>query len=461
MDSSNQYHGVFRLLIPLSEIEYFEKKWLFAAYEVVNSFPGFITRHVLQILKKDDFVEFVIVLVFDSLENYRNYLVSLERSRVVSNLHIHGIISYDSIDNGNFQELLMPNDSIHAVENTTTNSIKRISLHNTMTSAPKALPPSKWKLTLLLIHCVYITVVASNFSMSSFVMANSNIPKGMRIFITITHIVIMLQYAGLPLVMSIPFVNKWLRARRKHSEDMFPIELILDQGLKIFALRIDSLQIHNNVNNHEKQLRRLEKIEKRLESLRDMNSLVLSELAKLESNKHNIKKNISDDRHVKTVAGYCSYDSNTTITGDRDGGGSSVNMTDEDSHIPPDSTPTFVLPLRPIIPSPSNSTSRSTAHSRDVKPKDFNISNLIDISKLVQHNHSQKQDEDTIAVVAAGVDSMSSNGNDITHTQNVGVALPHSQHKSKITLAVRHFVKWEYVLEFEKWTNEMDREMAK
>jgi superfamily I DNA and/or RNA helicase len=45
----------------------------------------------------------------------------------------------------------------------------------------------------------------------------------------------------------------------------------------------------------------------------------------------------------------------------------------------------------------------------------------------------------------------------ITHTKTDAV----SKTNHPITLAVRHYVKWECALEFEKWTDEMDAEMSR
>ena len=229
----------------------------------------------------------------------------------------------------------------------------RISSHNTINKVPSSLPPPKWKLAIIITIEVYIALTLVNLSGSVDAMLAADMPLGLVLFLSVSHVVLLLTYAGLPLLMSVPIVNKWLRmARRCDPSQMHPLHAVLDQGLQIFSVKMKPQQVPHEV------LSRIKTLESRVDKLLEMNKSLQAEVNTLQ-----------------------------TVTS-------------------------------PLL-SPAN--------------------------KLEDDAF-----EDVVANKAAKIAS------DRQSSSNLG-----SDRSAPLTMAVRHYIKWEYQIDFINWTKEMDDEMRK
>jgi antibiotic biosynthesis monooxygenase (ABM) superfamily enzyme len=431
-NASFSHHGVFRLLIPNKEKTYFEKVWLPHAYEVQLTFQGFKGRHVHHLSARDGFSEFVIVVVFESLEYFRNYLTSTERLNLMNDLINRGIVvsvlnEYGGVlegdingishhDGATVNPLLGDVDSaLNKMETGLNKSDKfknnRISIGHSLPQIPKAMPPPKWKLTLVLIHAVFISVMVSNFSGSQIVMAEAGMPKGLYMFITIMHLIIMLQYAGLPLVMSIKPLDRWIKAPRMSPEDMFPLHCILDQGLGLFIAKNNAPAIPKEV------LRRIEVLESRVDTLRHINYKLKEELGHAKQLPHNLTdihattptepEHTFSMHHSQSFPVLHDKDSNSSFLPSSQSYHNNSNLVDPVSQV--------VSKYYPLYMAHKDETHQNNPH-RKLSIDDINIPRLQSVE---------------------------------------------SEADNHVSLAVRHYVKWECALEFEKWTDEMDEEMAR
>lgn len=436
-NTSKYHHGVFRLLVPLAEKDFYENEWLHSAYEVQTTFKGFCSRHVHFIKYSEGFAEYVVVLVFDSQVNYRNYLVSPERVEIMGNLTLHNIINNQINAYGGLQSVDLETDNFNPLirgEDTRSNSIEsesgtgtgtksvahsRITLQNTLPQIPKKLPPPKWKMALIIINTVYICILVSNFSGFGAAMVKAGLPKGLALFISILHLILMLQYAGLPIIMSTKLVDHWLKQPRIPPEDMSPILCVLDQGLMMFAARNASIAIPTEL------LRRIDKLEARLEKVRDMNHF-------LENKWNDIamhgSKSTSDLLHM-------------THHGD-------MYHKHEDGNV-----------------------SQHTNHDHVIQHSDISRTPNKDAlgSKVLQQQQATKSAHPTphLNMLSSPETAVTLMKNDLTsysvitaNTANTVPSTPQSE-KEAITCMIRHYVKWECVSEFESWTQAMEDEMAK
>jgi antibiotic biosynthesis monooxygenase (ABM) superfamily enzyme len=347
-ENVNTYDVVTHVIVPKSKNTFF-KKWLTETYDEVSMFQGFISRRVNEMSSTDQYLEYVIINIFQSYETFKDWYVSQERTKLMKKLKDHHIQwNVMNAYGGDVEDDHTQTFNHHSrVSN-------RIHLQNSLMKIPKPLPPPKWKLTLILIVSIYALVVAFIFSGQFDIYLEAGLPKSFIYFFFVTQLVTLNVYALAPLVMELPFVDKWLRAERPNLATMNPLLAALDQGLKIFAVKVSPPP-------HPELVRRIDALERKLDRLREV--------------EYNLKQALQKSH---------SPSPNTF----------SPNF-DEESP---------VHALRSIEASVEKITTRRRSNS------EMKLSN---------------------------------------------------RHKHKITMAVRHYVKWEYLLEFEDWINQMEAEMNK
>jgi antibiotic biosynthesis monooxygenase (ABM) superfamily enzyme len=351
LENQHTFDAVTDFIVPISQNEFFQK-WLIESYDEAASFKGFVSRHVHEIAQRDGYQEFVTVLIFRSYQTFKDWYTSTERSNLFKKLKKHHIQwSMMNAYGGNIEAKDLLDHQNHP-------KTSRITLQNSLVKIPKPMPPPKWKLTIVLIVSIYVLVVSYVSSGQSEVLFQAGLPRSFIYFIFVAQLVIVNVYALAPLVMEIPFVDAWLRMRRSDPESMHPIHAVLDQGLKMFAVKISPPP-------HPDLLRRLDTLERKIEKLREV--------------EHNLKLSIQSSNSPE---------------------------------------------LQPLI----------------ANAQEFHISSIRNIESSVEHIKRTEY----------------------RRRSNSDIMIPsNTPNKHKISMAVRHYVKWECVLEFEDWTNKMEAEMSK
>lgn len=378
--TSTKIDTIIHITVSTSKRAYLED-WLIRIYEVLITFKGFRARHVHILSNNDKFIEYAIILVFDDINLLNLWLTSSERTEKTNELLLKGIKIYTigAYGSGISSDELMISDTISnktiKVELSTTP--KRLKLHDNLKSIPRPLPPPKWKLTIITISLIYITLLVVGIGGSIRNMYLNNLPNGVITFFTLLHVVPFAMYALIPLFMSIPIINYWLRIPRTCSpEEMHPIYALFDQGLKMFANKIEIIPIDI--------LQRLDRLEIKIDKLRIIN--------------HNLNLEL---RSIK-------------------------QSSELDSNTPP-----------PNVDNNNNSIIQShNTHIIDKKEEHI----LHQINNFISNKTNQ---------------SMNDNNTIDNNTNNT------IDKDGYITMAVKHFIKWEYIYDFELWTNEIDNEMKK
>ena len=350
--TSDTADAVTNFIVPISKKEFF-KQWLINSYDEISVFKGFISRHVHEVAQRDGYIEYVTVIIFESYSAFKEWYTSNERMKILKSLKQANIQwSMMNAYGGNIEDVdTSPYSKNH---HKLTN---RITLQNSLVKIPKPIPPPKWKLTLTLIISIYVIVVSYVYSGQFEVLHKHQFPKSFIYFIFVSQLVIINVYALAPLIMELPFVDAWLRMKRADPATMHPIHAVLDQGLKMFAVKISPPP-------HPDIIRRFDILERKIEKLREV--------------EHNIKVALQNSP----------YDLE------------SIQTNEEESE--------------PLIKSLTN-----------LEPS---------LTRAKQITERRRSNSDIFATK--------------DHPP-----------KHKITMAVRHYVKWERVLEFEDWTNEMETEM--
>jgi antibiotic biosynthesis monooxygenase (ABM) superfamily enzyme len=352
-DDTTTYDIVTHVIVPLSKNEFF-KKWLNDTYDEVSMFRGFVSRRVHEIDARDGYIEYVIINIFQSYETFKEWYVSTERHSLMNQLKHHHI-QWTVLNAYGGQED-EGNSTNHPIAS------NRINLQNSLVKIPKPLPPPKWKLTLILILSISIVVVSYVFSGQSDVYVAHHLPLPFIYFIFVCQLVIINVYALAPLVMEIPWLDKWLRAPRPDPETMHPLHATLDQGFKIFAVKMSPPP-------HPDLVHRLDSLERKIEKLREV--------------EYNLKIALQ--------------------------------------HSHPSVFPSS--PSSSLEDGPFSSSSSSPIHS--IRSVETTLARVL----------NRRRSNSDLKVM--------------------------NRHKHKITMAVRHYVKWECVLEFQDWSKKMEAEMNK
>eukprot|EP00602_Paraphysomonas_sp_CaronLab_P003734 CAMPEP_0185033938 /NCGR_PEP_ID=MMETSP1103-20130426/23366_1 /TAXON_ID=36769 /ORGANISM="Paraphysomonas bandaiensis, Strain Caron Lab Isolate" /LENGTH=440 /DNA_ID=CAMNT_0027570389 /DNA_START=66 /DNA_END=1388 /DNA_ORIENTATION=+ len=351
-----RYNGVIQVFIPQHYQQVFENEWLPDIYDTVISYRGFRKRHVLKLSTSDNYIEYAVILGFDTLNDYTDWVTSSDRLQRVKKLKNIGAFVYKLNDYGGRVQKGAP------VESSGNTKPSRISLQNTVSNRPTPRPPAKWKLSIIIVVCIFCALLVVGSGGSITVMRDAGIPLGAVYMLTLMHIIPVLIYSMLPLLMGIQFVNNWLRHPRPPASELHPLLAVLDQGLQMFAPAPVS-PVPPAV------MQRLNKLEQRLELIRKMN--------------HSLKTRLED--------------------------------------VVPNSTDTANDMMRLESDSRQQLLQRKETHTNEMAEQ---------IGERIRHYDNLKYDE----------------------AKGDGIVGP-------LSLAVRHFVKWECVEDFEQWTDKMDAEM--
>ena len=283
-DSKMQnYTAVFQTAVPKKFKEFFEKQWLSDILHDVSGYKGYRYRTVHLLTSQGDYLEYAVCLNFDSIENLSKWVTSPNRQARIDKLnsiggHCHRIGQYGGASQ-KISTSTSPFGSKTAISDNeggnSVGSVQRIELQDLCSIIPRPLPPPKWKLTILIYLGVLACVVNSSFGGSLAAMAAAGFPTGLIILIDVMQSVPVMVYALMPIVISMPVVNSWLRAPRCPPEQMSPLHSLLDQGLQIFAERKDAVP--------PALLQRVDRLEGRVNRLRRANYNLTIELEKTQS----------------------------------------------------------------------------------------------------------------------------------------------------------------------------------
>lgn len=280
-DIEKPHHAIIQLSIKENIKKYFEDEWLPTIYDKVKTYEGFYNRHVMKLDAVNGVHNYVIILIFDSLQNFKNWQTSDDRNDMVGlvrdmgaairHMNAYGDIINDEVGYSDYE----PADVEDGVKRKS-KPISRIVSHDRLTTVPRPLPPPRWKLVCLLVFGVYASLLAIGESGLLPALVRAGCPQSLIIFLNVSMVVPLLVYSVMPLIMSIPLVNSWIRAERYCPIDkMHPILRLLDQGLQMFAVKeADSAQkeIPKNI------LDKFHKLEVKLNRLRDVNFNLRNEL---------------------------------------------------------------------------------------------------------------------------------------------------------------------------------------
>ena len=143
------YDAVIHVVVPQTARKYYEQ-WGEETLEILSSFKGFIRRVIYPVSSEAAFTEYVVIMVFDTLENFTAFYNSPERIVKYKELESQGIQSAVMNNYGNSTDLSKGSSS------KAQHCTNRIDLQNSDIRIPRPRPPPKWKLALILMICVYV-----------------------------------------------------------------------------------------------------------------------------------------------------------------------------------------------------------------------------------------------------------------------------------------------------------------
>lgn len=111
----------------------------------------------------------------------------------------------------------------------------RLELHESMSKAPQAVPPPKYKLFLIIWFCVLTLNLVNTLAGGPRDLLSYGFAFSAITFIGLCHQMVVIIYGLAPTLMSSYLIERWIKAPRCKVEDMTPIYSILDQGLQVFA----------------------------------------------------------------------------------------------------------------------------------------------------------------------------------------------------------------------------------
>lgn len=276
-------------------------------------------------------------------------------------------------------------------------SSHRILEQNAAIKVPKPRSPAKWKLTLILIVSIYMIVACYIYSGQSAVFLAAGLPKSFITLIYVWELVTINVYALSRIVMDIPLISKWIRLPRPPADQMSPIQRVLDQGLEIFADK-SSAPLPPDLTQW------MDKMEGKVSALR--------------KKEHEMKMIIQSVCETVTSMKEC----------------------------------LATLPVTsPLHPTTTHAT-KASSHKQTTILND----KLLKMEDLVSIYRTQSP---PVAGASRSPDPSECNLDGVGN--GMSISSPTNVPPSRICMAVRHYVKWEYVLEFEAWTDEMEVEMRR
>jgi antibiotic biosynthesis monooxygenase (ABM) superfamily enzyme len=240
------YHSVYQFTVASAQRDYFERVWDKETLQTVLPWKGFINRTTHRIKSENEHDIYVVTLAFDCYENLRSWHVSDERKQLV--------------DIGRANHITV--EQLNAYGGAT-KEVAKISVQLSTESIPRPRPLPRWKIFLLTSSCAACCnfVIGMNDVIGR--IERVGFPVGLAIFLNLWQLVVILIYGVLPSVQTIPWVDKWLRLPRAEITEMTPMMSLLDQGLLMFSAPVNS-KLTNELT------KRIEKLERRLEALRQM-----------------------------------------------------------------------------------------------------------------------------------------------------------------------------------------------
>lgn len=257
-DPPSTFNALFHLGVPSIYRVWLEKSWMPELMEALSSFRGFQHHSVHVLSNEGDYVQYAIILQFDTVQVLNRWQSSEERGKLVKRLE-HKKIKIFSVDH--YGGLIAANTPNQDEENGGMEAIKtKFHLQDAMQFLPRPQPPPKWKLFIIIYVNVIFCILIEQIGGSTAKMIASGVPIGLAIFFAQFHSVPFMSYVTMPLCLSIPWVSYWLRLPRPRVEDLHPVLAVLEQGLQMFALQPTDVQLQARVRKLEERLDRLRSI---------------------------------------------------------------------------------------------------------------------------------------------------------------------------------------------------------
>lgn len=269
-DGKITFNGILQISYLEQYRDNFEKKWLPAMIEVIRSWKGY-QHHRLHVIHNPihtDVIECVFIFSFTSLESYRSWCISDERKQL-----LHDATSL--------------NLNIKVLNDFGSNDAKctRISLQNFSKTPALPLPPPKWKMILVIYVTLMTALLVLEYSGLAVIMLEAGIPSFLVTFINLIHSVFILSYSITSIFMSIPLVDKWVKAPRDIAT-MWPIFRIIDSGFQIFS-------VDSGSSLFEDAKAKINKVEEKLDSLRKVNFELRQEIKQIRNRLSLLEPNLN------------------------------------------------------------------------------------------------------------------------------------------------------------------------
>lgn len=394
----------------------------------MSACKGFLYRSTNIINVENGKVEYVTIIGFDSFENLRLWISSGARKRHMEEAKAHSFLVFYINENGGSSDELMVEDM--SFKEKRTDQCTLISRNDMANAAFVPRPPPKWKLFCIIWFGVYFAVLLEGFSGLSGLLASFGMPLYMLLFISLSHSVSILSFTFFPLLMSTSLVSKWLKATRPPPDQMSDIAKIFDMGLDMFT-EIGALDAPSI-------LERLQKLEGKVEKLKKINHDLSNKISDMQSTQLELKEAPETDN----------------LTALEEGMNASV-VTDESES---DSTADVVglsVEYRGKIVSDSGVTPPST------KPAPF-LGKLQESSSYFSTRFSRKDIfKSYFSIDTAENITIKNSAKANNPSARESRSLSQNQNNMPLTLSVRNRVKWERTIDYEKWLNDMTKEMSR
>jgi antibiotic biosynthesis monooxygenase (ABM) superfamily enzyme len=256
-------------------------------------------------------------------------------------------------------------------------------------------------------------------------MIRAGFPAGLFLFLTAFHVVTILVYVVLPLTMAVPVVGRWLKAPRPAPHLMHPLHAVLDQGLQMFALKMAPPLSEGMAP----LLRRLETLESKVGRLREVN--------------HRLNRELREGREGRGEGGLGGQEGQ----GGQGGQGVGATTTTATTNSTTASSPTA-----------------ATAMDHYIHQSDSAIAAIESFAQKRGMGGHSMRGPSYVSASAPAASAASVSASVASWDQGNGMSKDREDRDNRdtsITMAVRHYVKWECVLDFELWTDQIEAEMGK
>jgi antibiotic biosynthesis monooxygenase (ABM) superfamily enzyme len=372
---------VYHTKVPIQHKDYFEKEWLPSMATLYETFQGFKYRSINLLVRTEDVCEYLVIIACSDYQCFLRWESTPQRVEMLELLKFHDIVTHrlDTTSQDPALPERMQRQQSHSLP-------LRAYLNEPLgvAATSPSLPPSKWKLSVIIFLGVMMNIYLWSYSGLPVRMAAAGLPGGFNLFVSLAISVPILSYSVFPLVMSIPLVAHWLQSPR--PEKMTSLQKLLDQGLQMFASK-------GTPGPSKETVAHFKKMECRLEATRRVQHQLSSEIERMKSQMH-----LSQGHQQRRGS------SSSTLSKDA-----------EELH-------------------------ESTRHQ---------VAEGIERSLALRG--AMKKSKSTSHLQTLGnAPSPHFNGDEIKEGNH-----------GPITVAVAHWVKWEHILDFELWTEDITSAMAK